>query len=564
VEYFAAAQLLSSKISYRIKQDFAQNRCELAGKIKTRPIGRGHNSGGHMDASLGKIKAHLAGSAIGRMTELVALINENIKPPGPISEQDVYIRAMYIVSDEVNSFGGRFPAEELKRLTELLVDSPVMVGHRKDRLPVARTFHARLVERDGKEWIKSYFYWLRSAGGALDLKENIDGGIYKECSIGFTYLFPECCVCGKDIRTCRHEPLESYVVDGKSRSCYFNYRQVERVLETSLVYRGAVSDTAMSKDLANPSAQPETDNGDEGSTAGVPTVLTSPSELDLDQTYLVVPNYESMPVVLTRDGGCMRVIGIDGKPAPAEFVEKLCCDEAPLPENACGVLVGYRGKERCPVEQLEKHLEGRGSAVTRVELKLFPDGYNDTELSEKANRNRAVSVIRHDYCTPATLPTTAARLATRDGVRLWRVDLPFPEHAGFIYCPDGDVAKCAGYYRLTLTGNHGDALLEYCHGAVVARYWLRQFHPVRFARGCRFIADAVEDQTSPETRAGKNVITGELASIEKREDGLVLELRGALEGMVGLHPVRINGRHRRVIYRLAGNASVDAQGREDE
>ena len=178
-----------------------------------------------MGASLGRITARLAEPTETISTDLVQLINENINPPSEVTADDVYVRAMYIVSDEVNSFGGRFPAEEHDRLRELLVDSPVLVGHRKDRLPIGRNFHAVPVRRDGRLWVKSYFYWLRSAAGSASLAENIDGGIYKECSIGFTFLLPECSVCGQDIRTCEHEPFGRY---GDGEKCHFNYRKIER------------------------------------------------------------------------------------------------------------------------------------------------------------------------------------------------------------------------------------------------------------------------------------------------------------------------------------------------
>jgi len=516
-----------------------------------------------MDASLGKIKAHLAGPAIGRIAELIDLINDNIKPPNPVAEQDVYIRAMYIVSDEVNSFGGRFPAEELKRLTELLVDSPVMVGHRKDRLPVARTFYARLVERDGKEWIKSYFYWLRSAGGAQDLKENIDGGIYKECSIGFTYLFPECSVCGKDIRTCRHEPLESYVVEGESRSCYFNYRKVERVLETSLVYRGAVSDTAMSKELTNPPPQHDVANLGEESHPKDPTILTSPAELELDKTYLVVPNYESPLILLTRENGRTQLFGIDGEPLPERIAGELCRDDVSLPESACGILIGYRGKERCAADQLKKYLEGGASSVKHLELRLLPGGEIDSTFAANADCPNAVSVIRHEYCSAATLSSSARRLMTRDGVRLWQVDVAFPEHAGWIYHPEAKSTSCVGYYRLTPAGEHRDALLEFCHDTAVVRYRLRQFHPARFMKGCRFIADAARADSSHAAGGNGSVINGEIASIEKKDEGLVLELTGAMAGRLGFQPIRINGRCRTLVYRLGENDAPETPGRND-
>jgi hypothetical protein len=43
--------------------------------------------------------------------------------------------------------------------------------------------------------------------------------------------------------------MAEYEVNGAQLSCHFNYRKIERVLETSLVYRGAVNDTSVSKEL---------------------------------------------------------------------------------------------------------------------------------------------------------------------------------------------------------------------------------------------------------------------------------------------------------------------------
>ena len=95
--------------------------------------------GGRMAESIGRITAHLAGPIETISEEIILLINENIKPPNPVGAGDVFVRAMYVVSDEINSFGGRFPAEEHNRLAALLIDSPVLVGHRKDKLPVPNT-----------------------------------------------------------------------------------------------------------------------------------------------------------------------------------------------------------------------------------------------------------------------------------------------------------------------------------------------------------------------------------------------------------------------------------------
>jgi hypothetical protein len=200
----------------------------------------------------GCLTARLAGKDESYSKNLVGEINRRVKPPRPVTPDDVYIRAMYIVSDQVNSQGGRFAEEELDRLAELLVDSPVMVGHKRDSLPVARNFKAEKVVIDGRTWIRSYFYWMKESDGAEDLKNNIDGGIYKECSISFLFRFPECSICGKDIRECRHIPFQEYEVSpGSKEIAHFKYRGIEKVLETSLVFRGSVPDTRITDKLSS-------------------------------------------------------------------------------------------------------------------------------------------------------------------------------------------------------------------------------------------------------------------------------------------------------------------------
>ena len=195
--------------------------------------------------------------------ELVFLINSRIKPPKPVAKEDIFVRTMYLVSDEINSYGGCFPLEELHNLTNLVIDSPVMVGHTKEKLPIARNFKAEVVQKEDRNWVKVWFYWLKNSKDAFSLKENIDHGIYKECSLGFVFEFPECSICGEDMRKCQHVPFKSYHsekdkgarVKGQAdeeneiQTAFFNYRNVSRVMETSLVYRGAVPNTSMSDEL---------------------------------------------------------------------------------------------------------------------------------------------------------------------------------------------------------------------------------------------------------------------------------------------------------------------------
>lgn len=203
-----------------------------------------------MEYLLGNLEAKLLEKEEAPSDELVFLINSRINPPVPVKKEDVYIRAMFLISDQVNSYGGCFPSDEHDKLASLLVDSPVLVGHTKDKLPIARNFKAELVRKDGVNWVKVWFYWLKESAGSLPLKENIDHGIYKECSIGFSFEFPECSVCGEDMRRCEHIPFQTYPgSDGKSTPAYFNYRKIQKVLETSLVYRGALPNTTITNDL---------------------------------------------------------------------------------------------------------------------------------------------------------------------------------------------------------------------------------------------------------------------------------------------------------------------------
>lgn len=176
--------------------------------------------------------------------DLIALINDRIHPPTPLTLEDVHIRAMRLVSDQVNDHGGRFPIEEHERLCELLIDSPVMIGHDHSSLPVARNFAARCVDEGDRSWVEVWFYWLKGEGPHHDqLAADIDAGVVKEGSIGFEFALPQCSICGQDIRTCEHIPDVEY--DG--RVAHYEYRNIIRVLETSLVYRGATPNTRIVK-----------------------------------------------------------------------------------------------------------------------------------------------------------------------------------------------------------------------------------------------------------------------------------------------------------------------------
>jgi hypothetical protein len=188
------------------------------------------------------------GSIDDRMGFLVGKINEVIKPPREATSDNVNIRAMYVVNDLVNSHGGRFRREDMARLCELISDTPVLIGHNRSDTPLARTFYAELEQRGEALWLKSYFYWPKTKVGETDdLLLKIDSGVLKECSISFTYTFPECSICAEDIRKCPHETAFN---SGNKDQPHFIYNGITHVLETSLVYKGSVRGTYITDKLS--------------------------------------------------------------------------------------------------------------------------------------------------------------------------------------------------------------------------------------------------------------------------------------------------------------------------
>ncbi|MCK4607480.1 MAG: hypothetical protein KAU35_09310 [candidate division Zixibacteria bacterium] len=495
-----------------------------------------------MNVTLGRITARLADPTEPVADNLVDLINRNINPPTPVSASDVFMRVMYVVSDEVNSFGGRFPPEEHTRLAQLLVDSPVIVGHRKDKLPIARNFHAEVVSRQGQSWVKSYFYWLKSAEGSENLRENIDGGIYKECSIGFTFQFPECSICGKDIRTCQHEPFAEYDEGASRLVCHFNYRQIERVLETSLVYRGAVPDTSVTKVAGLGGGEAATKDPVR---ADVSTYINDLTCLDNEQMYLVTPFYEGLSVTaeLTGEALCMR--RTSGESLPPRVTERFGALGFPAGSAIPGQLVAYRGKERLSREQLEKYLAGRSTPVSRLELKLFPRDDLDLSRLSKNDLPDRMSVIRHRIVRVAGVDAAARSLMTRRGVRLWPLDKLPAAFCGYRYRP-ADGSKSV-YTVTILDGDH--CRLSFTDGKCNRRFVIRQFSQARLARGARFIADAADDPPKSTSAVGSENQHGQLLALTQREGSYHLTLSGILNGRFVLRPMRLGGSERYLFYR---------------
>jgi len=201
--------------------------------------------------------------------EDVRIINSlSNPPPVPVSERDIYVRRCRLAGDAVDAYHGCFRTEDLHKLLALLQGAPLLVGHDKRTLGVARFFGGSVEERDGHRYIVPRFYWLRSHSSAEDLRVAIDGGLYAEASLSFCYEKPTCSVCGQDIRQCEHLPGSP----GENEPIFYYYDNVVAVLEGSLVYRGAEPGTgfSLSRGLIHPAGLPYPTSDSENPTYGLP------------------------------------------------------------------------------------------------------------------------------------------------------------------------------------------------------------------------------------------------------------------------------------------------------
>lgn len=494
-----------------------------------------------MNPSLGRITARLAEPDEAKVGGLIQLLNINIDPPNPLSEGDVYIRAMYIVSDEVNSYGGCFTSEEHARMCELLIDSPVMVGHRKDKLPIGRNFHAVQVEKDGRRWIKSYFYWLKNAEGATNLRDNIDGGIYKECSVGFTFRLPECSICGKDIRLCPHEPFEKYQTADGETVCHFNYRRIERVLETSLVYRGAIPDTSVSREL-------KADDGNRESCAFHLAPLDGPEGLEAGKQYLVIPRYESIPVRVEMRDGELSLEREDSCRIADDIAAKFPIEGLPETLSAQGRLVGYRGKERCQVEDVEAFLEGKTGPVSRLVVFLLPGGGVDGTMTGDNHRPYDVRVIPHRAVDQEGLNRRAREIATKLGVEVWAIDTSAGEKQGYCYEPKDTAREKKPESALCWENGSDRAVLRLQVNKSEIRFAIERFNAVLLLKGRRFVA-GLETETEADDADTSSILEVPVERVTVHQSGLTIRLGGDLRGEYAIRPIIARGTSKYLFYR---------------
>jgi len=194
------------------------------------------------------IQQNLSGQVLDEIAPVkeddIQIIKSLKNPPlVELTPDDLYVRKVRLAGDRVDAYGGRFRTKDLSRLLKMTQGLPLLVGHRKDTLGVARFFDGSIEDYDGARYILPKFYWLKKHSGAEDLKVSIDGGLVTEASISFAFKRPTCSVCGEDIRVCEHRVGRVYA--NSPEPCFYYYDELMRVNEGSLVYKGAEPGTGM-------------------------------------------------------------------------------------------------------------------------------------------------------------------------------------------------------------------------------------------------------------------------------------------------------------------------------
>lgn len=169
----------------------------------------------------------------------------------PLGRDEFVVFTMDLCHNEVDRHFSRFPEEELARINALAPGRPLMERHDlRGTLPRGTFFRSQLHRAGERVTVRPDVYVLRTReneGFVL----NIEGGVYRETSMGFSFRTPECSVCGKDLRTCQHVPGRTY----GDAQCHYVMRGVIEVIEGSVVPAGSQGTRFVAQERALPPAQ---------------------------------------------------------------------------------------------------------------------------------------------------------------------------------------------------------------------------------------------------------------------------------------------------------------------
>jgi len=184
----------------------------------------------------------------------------------PLEGDEIAVFRFDLCNNQIDDRFSRFPDEELDDIAGLAVGRPLMERHQmRSSLPRGTMFRSH-VHREGElATVRCDAYMLRTEQNR-DFIANIEGGVYRETSIGFGFRKPECSVCGEDLRGCRHLPGREY----QGERCHYVMRGVKLVKEVSVVAMGGQGTKFLAQVRSAEDALEAWRSGEMGSDAGDP------------------------------------------------------------------------------------------------------------------------------------------------------------------------------------------------------------------------------------------------------------------------------------------------------
>lgn len=164
----------------------------------------------------------------------------------PLTSEEYVVFTLDLCHNQIDRHFSCFPEDELEVITRKVPGRPLMERHDlRGSLPRGTFFRSALHRQGDVVSVRPKVYVLRLEENR-NFIANIEGGVYRETSIGFSFSFPECSVCGQDIRRCAHVPGEKY----EGAMCFYRMRGVQDVLEGSVVACGSQG-TSFVSDIRN-------------------------------------------------------------------------------------------------------------------------------------------------------------------------------------------------------------------------------------------------------------------------------------------------------------------------
>lgn len=181
-------------------------------------------------------------------TEDMTLINKHTRRE--LTADEVYIYPIVLCDNEVDRDYEYFTKKDLEILADLFVGKTFIQDHSwKSGNQHSRIFKTEVVKVPGKTvegnsklkgkpyyQLKAWAYTVRK--GHENLIEDIEAGILKEVSVGFSISDLECDICGNsfyDGANCSHWPGRNYKVNGKDLTCYLHMKEPKEAFEVSFV-----------------------------------------------------------------------------------------------------------------------------------------------------------------------------------------------------------------------------------------------------------------------------------------------------------------------------------------